>query len=63
MTASEIKQIAVVNKRLAQMQVQSHKAFVSKLKAKDSTAALADMFDIPEAGQVRTYNPATGKIE
>lgn len=63
MTAGEIKQIAVVNKRLAQMQVQSHKAFVSKLKAKDSTAALADMFDIPDAGQVRTYNPATGKIE
>lgn len=64
MTANEIKQIAIVNKRLAEKQIQNHKAFVEKLKAKEATSSVADMFSLPvDQAPIKRYNPATGKIE
>ncbi len=70
LTADEIKQIATVNKRLAEKQIANHRQLLGKLKGRDSTAPLADLFDIPtteaapaSSGAVRRFNPATGRIE
>jgi hypothetical protein len=46
MTAPEIRQVAVVNKRLANQLIQQHKTFVGKLKANETTAPLANMFEL-----------------
>lgn len=48
MTPSEIKQIAQVNKRLAQQQVQQHRQMTSKLRTHESAKPLVDLFEIPE---------------
>jgi hypothetical protein len=63
MTGNEIKQIANINKRFAKQLLEQHKEIVKKLKTRDSTASLADIFDIPETTGVRKYNPETGRIE
>jgi hypothetical protein len=46
MTASEIKQIMEVNKRLAKQLVDNHNAFVKKVQARPETASLANMFEL-----------------
>lgn len=48
LTPGEIRQIAVANKRLSQQLMQQHSQIVGKLRMRDSTAGLADMFEIPE---------------
>lgn len=50
MTAAEIKQIANVNKRLAQRQVKMHDEFVKKIQGQPSTAGIANMFELPSSG-------------
>lgn len=52
MTTSEIKQIAVVNKRLATQMVERHKTLIRKAKSNKATAAAADFFDVPDQTQV-----------
>lgn len=51
MTAGEIKQVVAVNKRLAQKQLENHQNLVGKLKTRESTAGLADLFDVPNQPQ------------
>jgi hypothetical protein len=58
LTAAEIKQIATVNKRLAQQQISNHSQMVSKLRTKDATAQLADMFDLPTVQTGDTSAPS-----
>ena len=48
MTSSEIRQIAEVNKRLAQRQISIHKQRASKLKADPTTDGLATFYDLPD---------------
>jgi hypothetical protein len=66
MTADEIRQVAVVNKRLSNQLIGQHKKFIGKIaEHKDpAISGLAQFFDInaPEA-PVRTYNPKTGQLE
>jgi hypothetical protein len=51
LTPQEIRQIALVNKRLAAQQVTLHNARVSKLKGNPTTAPLADFYEaIPLTG-------------
>lgn len=47
MTAGEIRQIAQVNKRLAQQVLSNHGQFISKLKDDKTTAPMANMFELP----------------
>jgi hypothetical protein len=63
LTIPEIKQLAMVNKRLAQQVISSHKQFNDKLKANSQTSALSNMFDLPTYDGVRKYNTETGRIE
>lgn len=52
LTAAEIKQIAQVNKRLAQTQIELHNKRVMKLRQDPNTAPLANFFDIVTPTQV-----------
>jgi hypothetical protein len=66
MTPAEIRQIAVVNKRLAGQLVQNHQKLLDRAKKNPATAQTADFFEVPTPSteqSVRRYNPATGKIE
>lgn len=47
LTQQEIKQIATVNKRLSQQVVSNHGQFIKKLKGDQTTAPIANMFDLP----------------
>lgn len=51
LTASEIKQIAVVNKRLAGQLVERHKALLKKAKGNQATAGVADFFEVEQPSQ------------
>jgi hypothetical protein len=46
LTGPEIKQLAVINKRLSQQIVSQHSTRVSKLRGHGATAGIADMYDI-----------------
>jgi hypothetical protein len=63
MTVEEIRAVVNVNKRLAQKQLSNHGELIGKLKSRDATSGIADLFDVPTNNPVRTYNPVTGKIE
>lgn len=66
MTASEIRQVAVANKRLAAQLVTQQKQFVDKIRKMPSPeiSGLSEFFDVnPLDSPVRVYNPSTGKLE
>lgn len=48
LTGPEIKQLAMINKRLSQQIVAQHKVRVNKLLGHDSTAGIADMYDLSD---------------
>lgn len=47
LTKQEIRQIATVNKRLSQQVVSNHGQFIQKLRGDQTTAPIANMFDLP----------------
>lgn len=51
MTASEIRTVVAVNKRLAQRQIQIHNQLVAKTKANPATAPIANFFELPPQEQ------------
>lgn len=73
LTPNELLIIASASKRASEYKLQAHRAKVQRARSNPSTAAIADYFDappIPEmpgaaatTGNVRKYNPATGRIE
>ena len=74
LTPNELRIIAGASKRASEYKLQAHRAKVQRARNSPGTAAIADYFDAPEipgmagnpagpAGNVRKYNPATGRIE
>jgi hypothetical protein len=63
MTAGEIRVIAMVNKRLAEKQVQMHNQLIDKTKQNPATAPIANFFELPTATSRMVFNPQTGLIE
>jgi hypothetical protein len=51
MTPAEIKQVAIVNKRLAQQLIDNHSQMTAKLKGDKATAPIANMFELPTQGR------------
>jgi hypothetical protein len=63
MTAGEIKQLAEVNKRLSQRQIDIHQQNVEKMRKDKTLAPLADLYELPKVNKIRRFNPATGGFD
>jgi hypothetical protein len=63
MTAGEIKQLAEVNKRLSQRQIDIHQQNVEKMRKDKTLAPLADLYELPKVNKIRRFNPTTGGFD